>query len=56
MADKTKWADINKAGSGCAPDSTDTPVREDAQEAIDRADNCSRLHQEANRLADRSGK
>ncbi len=50
-----KWADINRAGSGATPpkDSDNAP---DAQEAIDRANNCSRLHQQANELADRSGK
>jgi len=56
MSDDTKWAAINKQGSGCPPKSTDEPTNRDAQEAIDRADNCSRLHEEANRLADRSGK
>jgi hypothetical protein len=54
MSDNTKWADINKAGSGIAPKSTDTPEAADAQEAIDRANNASRLHEEANKLADHS--
>jgi hypothetical protein len=56
MADKGQWQDINRAGSGTPPTSTDEPIKRDAQEAIDRADNASRLHREANRLADRSGK
>jgi len=56
MTDTTKWADLNKAGSGCTPTGTDAPENAAAQEAIDRADNCSRLHEAANKLADRSGK
>jgi hypothetical protein len=51
----SRWADVNKAGSGTPPPKDSDNAR-DAQEAIDRADNCSRLHQEANELADRSGK
>jgi len=56
MTDDSKWGDINKQGSGSKPTSTDAPVDRDAQESIDRANNASKLHQEANRLADRSGK
>ena len=48
--------DVNKAGSGCPPKSTDTPTNYDAQEAIDRADRASELHREANKLADRSSR
>jgi hypothetical protein len=49
----TKWADINKAGSGNVPPKSSDNAP-DAQEAIDRADRCSRLHAEANKLADHS--
>jgi hypothetical protein len=59
MANDTKddkWASINQAGSGSRPSSTDNSVNRDTAEAIDRADNCSKLHQEVDRLADRSGK
>jgi hypothetical protein len=48
-----KWADINKQGSG-RPAPGDDRVSKEAQEAVDRANNASRLHQEANKLADRS--
>jgi hypothetical protein len=56
MTDDAKWMDINKQGSGSQPCSTDAPTNSDAQTAIDRATRASELHQEANRLADRSGK
>jgi hypothetical protein len=52
----TKWKTINQAGSGCKPESTDTPVREDAQQAVDRANRASDLHRQANEAADRSSK
>ncbi len=52
MADNGQWADINKCGSGTPPprESDNAP---DAQEAIDNANRASRLHQEANRLAEK---
>lgn len=52
----TEKYDPKQAGSGCPPTSTDAPTNRDAEETIDRADNASRLHQEANKLADRSGR
>lgn len=48
--------DPNRAGSACAPRSTDAQQNYDAQEAIDRANRASELHREANKLADRSGR
>jgi hypothetical protein len=53
MPNDSRWADINKQGSGSRPSSTDTPVDRDTQDAIDRANNASKLHQEANRLAEK---
>ena len=56
MSDHGRWKEINQAGSGAVPKGSDAPVQRDAQEAVDRAENASRLHEAANRLADRSGK
>ena len=55
MSDNGKWADINKAGSGNVP-ATNSDSAPEAQEAIDNANKASRLHAEADKLADRSGK
>ena len=56
MDSKSRWPDINKAGSGCKPTSSDEPLNEDTQTAIDNAERASRSHQQVNELADRSGK
>ncbi len=56
MTDDPKWADINKQGSGQEANVQDAPLNRDLQRDLDNADRCSKLHQEANKLADRSGK
>jgi hypothetical protein len=53
MADESKY-DPNQAGSGSAPKSSDSAVRDDAQTAVDRAERASELHRAANKLADHS--
>jgi hypothetical protein len=54
--DYSKWGDTNDAGFGCPPKSTDSPLNDDMRRDLDNAAKASRLHDAANKLADRSRK
>ncbi len=49
----SKWADINRAGSGTPADASDRALNPDTERAVNNANRASELHQQANELAER---